>query len=252
MRSKIPLSFLLLSLILTSCHLFKKGQKEDMDSLNRKGQFVSVYENMQKERAYEWLSLSARIRIKSTKQNISVSATIKSRKDSLVWMRMTKLLEIVRAQVTEQDFQLINRLERTHSTYTYEDISTYIDPKEGIGALQSLLVGDIPFSLKDAEFSEAQLGYTLEVKDSISQTAFVSKENLKLLRYEIRSEKDSSQATVVFSEYMETEKGPYPKKIDVEIKGADLESISIEITKLEFPKNEQVDFEVPSNYKETK
>lgn len=252
MRNKIAISFLLFSCFLGSCNLFKKGQTTSIDNLNRKGQFVSAYQKLQKDRSYDWLTLSTRIKVKSTKQNVVVSGSIKSRADSLVWVRMTKLLELARAQVTEENFQLINRLERTYSIYSYDDISTYIDPKEGIGAFQALLVGDIPFSLKDAEFEESQLGYVLQVTDSISQRAFVSKENLKLMSYEISSAKDSTSAKVQFSEYTETEKGPLPKKIHVEITGADLQEISIEITKLVFSKNEQVDFEIPSNYKESK
>ena len=251
MKVRVLFLLVLLSSFLSSCNLFRKGTTVDFATLSRKGQFVSTYQKVQKERSNDWLNLSARIRIKSTKQNISVSTTIKSRKDSLVWVRMTKLLEVVRAQVTESEFELINRIDRTYTSYSYQDISTYVDPKEGIGALQSLLVGDIPFSLKDADFDEDELGYVLHVKDSISQRAHVSKENLKLLQYEIESEKDSTKATVSFLEYTETEKGPFPKKINVEIIGADLERISIEITKLEFPKHEQVDFEVPQGYKDS-
>jgi len=252
MRSSLALTVLAAALLLSSCKLFRKSQDIGFENLNRKSQFIRVYEESLKKGKYDWVVTSARIRFKSSDQNVSLSASIKSRKDSLVWLRMTKLLEVMRGQLSDQNFQMINRIDRTVHDYSYDDIGAFIDPEQGLAGLQSLLAGDVPFEPADADFEKTEDGYLLSVTDSIEQKAYLSAENLKMSRYEIYSQKDQTSAVALFSDYVKTDHGYYPRKIDVEIKGFDLEEISLEITKIEFRKHEQVDFIIPEGYKKGK
>lgn len=251
MKNKIFLLILVGSVgFLNSCQLFKKSKTPDVANLKNIKQFEQLLELQLANQNFDWMLGNARVKIKSKSQNISLSAQIKSKKDSLVWLRLSKLLEVVRAQADANHFQLINRLDRTFVDYGFEELADYVDPKEGLAAMQNMLLGTIPFSLEGAFFAKAENGYLITVKDSISQKALVDNQRLKLLWYEIAQDSKGTKATATFDDYIETEYGWVPQMIRISITGADLETIALEFSKIEFKKREKVDFEIPSGYKE--
>lgn len=250
MKTSRFLVFLLPIVLLSSCKLFRRSATDDYTSLKNKNRFVASYTKLLSTQQYDWYVASGRLKIKSEKQNISLSLSLKSRKDSLVWLRLTKLLELARAQLDKGNFDLINRIDRSHTSFSYNDIATYIDPDQGMSAVQSVLMGNIPFDIMKANFEVDDDFYVLSIDDSISQKAFLDKANLKLMRYEINSKKEQTSAVASFTSYEQvTEEILVPKRINVEIVGADLESITLEFSKIGFSKKEQVEFEIPDGYK---
>lgn len=250
MKENRFLLFLLSLLILSSCGLFKKAAVEDYPNLKNKNRFTAAYSRWLDDQEYEWFVASGRMKVKSEKQNLSLSLSLKSRRDSLVWLRLSKLLELARAQLDKGNFDLINRIDRSHTSFSYDEIATYVDPDQGMAAVQSLLMGNVPFDFREAEFDIDETSYILTIQDSIAQTAYLDKYTLKLLRYEIESVKEQTRAVVTFADYEQLDGGLLvPKRINVEIVGADLESITLEFSKLGFSKKEQVEFEIPDGYK---
>ncbi|MFY0675538.1 MAG: DUF4292 domain-containing protein [Bacteroidia bacterium] len=251
MKSSIWGTFLIAMVFLQGCGLFNKTRNLTPEKLKTLKQFEKLYtENLEKEQ-YEWLSATGRVKIKSKSQNVSLSAQFKSKKDSLVWARLSKLLEVARAQANVNHFQLINRLDRSYFDYSFSELSAIIDPEQGIAAFQSLLMGNIPFNLSGANFVPGTEFHTLKLEgDSIVQEAIVDNQHLKLNLYHIKSVDGKTEAVASFSDYMLTDYGWVPKNIIVKIKGADLEAVEIDFSKIEFKKSDKVEFEIPSGYKE--
>ena len=250
MNANRLLIFFLPVVLLSSCGLFRRATSDDFTNLRNKSKFISSYSRLIESQQYDWYVASGRLKIKSEKQNVSLGVSLKSREDSLVWLRLTKLLELARAQLDRGNFDLINRLDRSHTSFTYQDIATYIDPDQGMAAVQSVLMGNVPFDIRKADFEIGTEFYELSIEDSISQKAFLDKKTLKLRQYEITSKKEQTTAVANFGDYEQvTEHMLIPKSINVEIVGAELESISIEFSKIGFSKKEQVEFEIPNGYK---
>ena len=251
MRSSLIVVLFSSIVFLQGCGLFNKTKNLSPETLKNLKQFEKLYtQNLDKQK-YQWLSATGRVKIKSRKQNISLSAQFKSRKDSLVWARLSKLLEVARAQADVNHFQLINRLDRSYFDYSFAELASVIDPEQGIAAFQSLLIGNIPFNVADATFIQGTQSHTLKLAgDSINQEAIVDNQNLKLQHYKIVSVDGKTEAKASFSNYMLTDYGWVPQNIIVKIKGADLEAIEIDFSKIEFTKQDKVEFEIPKGYKE--
>jgi outer membrane lipoprotein-sorting protein len=251
MKSSFFIAIFSSLVFLQGCGLFNKTKNLSPEKLKNLKQFEKLYtQNLEKEQ-YEWLSATGRVKIKSSKQNVSLSAQFKSRKDSLVWARLSKLIEVARAQADVKHFQLVNRLDRSYFDYSFAELSTIIDPEQGIAAFQSLLMGNIPFNLSEATFTPSSESYVLKLEgDSINQEAIIDNKKLKLQYYKIVSVDGKTEANASFSNYTETDFGWVPQKIIVKIKGADLEAVEIDFSKIEFKKRDIVEFEIPTGYKE--
>jgi len=249
MRNKQLIFLFAIVFIFQSCGLFKRGENIDPANLKSLKQFTEVYALKNPKIDYTWMVLNGKVKVVSENQNVSLSAQLKSRNDSLVWLRLSKLLEVARAQANTQHFELLNRLERSYAKYSFAEIASYIDAKEGLSAFQNILYGNVPFNFSKAVFTKSDENYMLELSDSINQKAWLDKVNLKLIKYEISSAKLGTTATISFDKYEPTEKGLMPKYIKVEVSGGDLELVLLEFSKIEFFKKEKVEFDVPESYK---
>ncbi|MGB0432205.1 MAG: DUF4292 domain-containing protein [Bacteroidia bacterium] len=251
MKSNIWLLFIGVALTFQSCELLKRSGNLDSTKLKSLKQFEKLYTQNLAQSNYKWFKASGRVKIKSASQNVSLTAQFKSRKDSLVWARLSKLLEVVRAQANTEHFQLINRLERTYLEYNFSELSAIIDPSQGLAAFQNILLGNIPFSVSQSNFAVGSNAYTLtQQSDSIKQTAVIDKKMLKVSSYIIESTDGKTQAQLSLSNYVNTDYGYVPQKLIVKIKGAELEAVEIDFSKIEFSNKDKVDFSIPDSYNE--
>ena len=251
MPSRFSVLIISVALLFQGCQIFKRTRNIDPSNLKSLKQFEKIYTENLASQQYEWLNASGRIKIKSSNQNISLTAQFKSRKDSLVWARLSKLLEVARAQADVNHFQFINRIDKSFVDYSFNELSAFIDPEQGISAFQNLLMGNIPFDYSEASFVPINGNYSLVLLgDSINQRAIIDNKMLKLTEYTIYSSSGNNEAHATFANYVKTDYGWVPQNIIVKIVGADLELVEIEFSKIEFKKKDKAEFSIPEGYNE--
>ena len=126
--------FLLVFLIITSCNLKRDVTKSPtIDNVN----IASVIEKFNKKKFTEnWISIKTKIKLSSKENNLSISANIKIRQDSLIWASITAPIigEVSRVMISQDSLYYINR---ANSTWMIQPIIV----------LNDLLKTDVSYSI---------------------------------------------------------------------------------------------------------
>ena len=94
---------------------------------------------------YEWLSYRANVSImdyNSKKEVISGSAFFVNRKDSIIYINISKIIEIIRVVITPDSVKYINNFDNTYYRGDYSFISKMIGFDVNFNMLQSILLGE--------------------------------------------------------------------------------------------------------------
>jgi hypothetical protein len=218
-----------------------------MDRLKNLAQFEQVYALTNPAPAFAWMVGAGKVQVQGDGLNLSLGASLKWRRDSLVWLRLSKLMEVARLQADLEKLEIINRLEQKYMHYGYAQLAGYLSPTEGFRAVQRLSLGHIPFALEGARFSAQDAYYTIETGDSIQQKALVDRQTLKLVRYELDAG-IQGRATISLDDYRPSEYGQIPYKIHLEMSKGAWQSLDFEYSKITFVARENAEFEVPDGY----
>ncbi len=139
----------ILSLLIISCGSVKKTERGPLKNRSASNVLKKMGANAMD---YQWFSAKLSGKLEIGGVNTPVSASLRMRKDSVIWVSLSALLgiEIVRVRITPDSLQMINRLNSTYWKGSVEDIQDKFGIPFRYNDLQNLLVGqvDFPKSLK--------------------------------------------------------------------------------------------------------
>lgn len=74
---------------------------------------------------FDYLNTRTKIQYRDEDRNVSTSANIRIKKDSIIWMSLTPLfgIEVARALVTQDSLVLMNRLNKEYMVYDFKNLS---------------------------------------------------------------------------------------------------------------------------------
>lgn len=141
-RTNITLALLLLSV--ASCGWFRKAHKYEPQSL------LSEYEKHRADSIiqvhqfdYEWLSAKCKIKLINKEGTSSFTATIRSRKDSIIWISISPLLgiEVGRLLLTTDSVYVLDRINNQRNVYGYSYLRRYTSIPVNFYTMQQVLCG---------------------------------------------------------------------------------------------------------------
>ena len=142
-------------LFLTACSTKKLIQEDGTATLNlkkRSSKYLLKKLNA-KTLEVEWLSARARITYKDEAQTRKFNATIRVRKDSVIWMNVKKLsVEAFRILITQDSIFIIDRLEKKYYTHGLDYIEEKFNFPGQFQALQTAILGN-PYFLAEQKLS---------------------------------------------------------------------------------------------------
>ena len=82
---------------------------------------------------------------RNRRENTPVSANLRIRKDSVIWLSISALLgiEVARIQITPDSLKLMNRINKTYWTGDFEDVENTYGIPANYEQLEGVLVGQI-------------------------------------------------------------------------------------------------------------
>ena len=112
---------------------------------------------------FAYLTSSSKIRYSNENQNVSATANIRIRKDSIIWISVTPGfgIEAARGLITRDSITFINRLEKEYSSYSFQELSDKFNFEINYDLLQSVLVGDMPRTFTPADQVKKQADHFL-------------------------------------------------------------------------------------------
>ena len=198
-----------------------------------------------------WLSLNSKITIEKEGQYSKVNASIRIKKDSIIWISLKAPLglEVLRVMLTPDSVYLMNRLEKTYFVRPFTHIKESI--KEDINFFQ---LQEILFASPTINSNELKI-YNLENSNQGKYRLSSINENYIINnKYRVEEmsffESDYKNITIELRNYLFYEKPKYfyPNKIFINIKSEESFSVNAGLTKVEFNKPSSLSFKIPSSY----
>ena len=112
---------------------------------------------------FDYLTSSSKIRYSNDNQNVSATANIRIKKDSVIWISVTPGfgIEAARGLVTRDSLVFINRLDKEYSSYSFQELSDKFNFDINYDLLQAVLIGDMPRALTSEDQVKKQADHFL-------------------------------------------------------------------------------------------
>jgi hypothetical protein len=142
------LSIILLSLSLPACKARREARKETkIKSLD----INYITSEVNREYVdFEYASARVKMRFTDTRQDLQTAATIRMKKDSIIWISISPVLgiEAFRISISPDSIIMLDKLKKTYSVMPFSQVKAYAGiERVNFWLLQDLLVGNSPFNL---------------------------------------------------------------------------------------------------------
>lgn len=247
------LTFLLiLSSLICSCNrkVAKRGT-----SINKALPNAKLLELIdQNSCSFEWMSSKLNMDYEDAYTSIGLRGNIIIRKDSVIWMNLTKLgFEVARVLITPDSITALNRLEKTYIKEGLDFFNKKYKVEANYLTLEQILSGNMLW-LKDADLkiSNDTMHYTLTQETSrLSLKQKVLYPIYKPTFMQLKQKYGERHLKVDFDKIMPSSAGDFPYLRNIEINdNSNNSSIAIEVEfgELIFDEFKKIKFDIPSRY----
>ncbi len=112
---------------------------------------------------FRYLTAKSKISFKSPNQDIdNANINIRVRKDSVIWLSVSKLgIEAVRGVITRDSITIIDKIHKEYSVYDFPTLSKQFNFNMNFELLQALIIGNLPLPKRPAQKIKNERDYLL-------------------------------------------------------------------------------------------
>jgi len=206
---------------------------------------------------FEYLNTKTKIQFRDQERNVSTSANIRIKKDSIIWMSLTPFLgiEVARALITTDSLVLMNRLNKEYMVYNFDTLSEKFQFDINYHLIQSLILGNMPLEYEERnQIVSSKHFYIIKQQSGpYSIDNYISRELMKLQKVEVSEEPKKNRMVMEFKDHKEVEVFtiPFSSLISVDYEdGTEVKNTELNIrhSQAELASVLQFPFEIPSRY----
>jgi hypothetical protein len=195
--------FLIASMFLFACR--KPAAKSTViDQTIKKDTIVPMDVVCIKNLVYTTFSSKAKVDYNDGQTNVSANLNIRIKKDSLIWLSGTMFgIEGIRAMISKDSVWYINKLEKTYSAYSINDLGKRLNINLSFQIIESILVGNTPLNQRifdKVNKQETMISLTQNV-DEVSIVNLISKLNCKLEKLEVEQHIGFGKAEINYANF---------------------------------------------------
>jgi len=241
------IAIFLIAIVLVSCS--KKVSISDFGKNKFKVQNID----------FQNFSSKAKIRYDNGDRNLSLNASIRIKKDSIIWVSLSAFLglEVARGLITPDSMVLINRIENEYEVMNYKELSEKFNFNIDYSLIQAMLLGNMPreVNLKDELKKDKDVITVSQMMDQYLVENYINAKTLKLERVFIEEIPTKNTLNFAYGDFERLEKNVFPYSSDIVLSynndtgnnsqtkiNIDHNKIALQNTALSFP------FEIPDKY----
>lgn len=230
---------------------------------------TGLLEEVNKNQALpEWLSTKTNIQYKTEKENQSVTAQIRMRLDSAIWISVTPLLgiEVARILITRDSVKYLNRFNKEYSVQSIASLKRYIPLDGDFFTLQSIILGnhftysqniELKSIIHQNKFYVMSSLNKKELKSTIKKDVLVpiDQQNVWVLPDMYRVGKQliidkaaSHTINIDYDDFEETDFGWFAKKTELNVSSDSEIKIVLKHSRIQHNKYKSMPFNIPSSY----
>lgn len=241
--------FLLVFLIITSCNLKRDVTKlSTIDNVN----IASVIEKFNKKKFTEnWISIKTKIKLSSKENNLSISANIKIRQDSLIWASITAPIigEVSRVMISQDSLYYINRPNSSWMIQPIIVLNDLLKTDVSYSIIQQIIT--TAFELPKKHYTSSIIGSKILIANKNDSNYYIiNAENNYVEEINISLNKTKS-LKVRYSGLQIFNEKKYPKNLSVTTPEGSFH-LDIKYSNIVSSKKEKTIFNIPKSYNESK
>lgn len=152
-----------------------------------------------------YFSAKSKIQYQDHNNNISATANIRIKKDSIIWFSITPALgiEAARGIITQDSIVLMNRLNKEYSVYDFATLSQKFNFNLDYNLVQAILLGNMPLEKSpDALVSRDRNFYHIKQEEgNISADNYISARTMKVERVHMVQEPEGNVLTLHYNNF---------------------------------------------------
>lgn len=168
---------------------------------------------------FEYLNTKSKIRFQNDDKDISVTATIRIKKDSLIWLSLSPAfgIEAARALVTQDSLKIVNRLEREYMVYDFKSLSEKFNFDINFELIQSMLLGEMPIpkSLEDQVSKKDGHFVIHQERENLTADNYIAANKMRPERIQLSENSTENNLSLIYDNFqpLSTFLIPYSNKI---------------------------------------
>ena len=147
---------------------------------------------------FDYLTASSKIKFRNEGQNVSATANIRMKKDSIIWISVTPGfgIEAARAIINRDSLAFMNRLDKEYRSYNFQELSKKYNFTIDYDLLQAVLLGDMPRSIvEDDDVRQESKYFVVRQEDGpITIDNFIDRQLMKVERIAMVDESSNKGA----------------------------------------------------------
>ncbi|RAU82083.1 DUF4292 domain-containing protein [Pontibacter arcticus] len=202
---------------------------------------------------FNYLSAKSQLKFSDRGDNLSSGASIRIKKDSVIWVSVQPGLgiEAARLKMTQDSVFVMNRLQREYTATGYTYLSNKFNVAVDFNVLQAILLGNFQALGSEKVITEGDLQHVQQIRENLLLDYFIGNQNAKLQSLKVQDQSNANTITVKYENFQDVGATPFAYSLNAQVaqKGqlSDLEithsRVTISDDVLDFP------FSVPSDYK---
>lgn len=209
---------------------------------------------------YEYLSLKSKIKISAEDKNLRLTANIRMKKDSVIWISLSPGfgVEAARALITQDSVFILDKIHREYDKRNIRQLADEFDFSFQLGMVESILIGNLiyPIGNKD-KVQKNQDSYSIvQQHGDVMITDVIGAKTMKLEKVTASSDLYSNTLEMSYSDFQEFKNKVYPAEINIDAKYTEGQNnnqknanITVRHTKVEIDeKKYSFAFSIPKKY----
>ena len=246
MQTRIIASLMLISIVFASC------SKKALPAATIPPSSLDI-----EEIDFEYLDGKAKLHYKDDKKEKQVTATIRIRKDSIVWMQLSLAgISGGRVLINQDSVTVMSLVDKEYYVYSYEELSKRFNFKMDYHTIQSAMLGNLILPKTETDKVEKTTGFDLldQSQGTMVIKNFINSTTKKLERLEMMENTSNNSLKINYSNFQPVNEKTFPFTGIISVLyhtpvGMINNSISIEYTRVEVGNKElRFPFKIPKRY----
>lgn len=205
---------------------------------------------------FDYMAAKAKINYKDARQNLTATANIRMKKDSIIWMSVSKVgVEAARILITKDSLFILDKLKKRYSKKGFDALSDQFDFDINYNLVESVILGNLiyPYRRERLESSEKYLYYDQRLANILFNN-YIGVDSRKLEKLLVEDVDTKSTISVNYGDFKEVNAEIFPFTIAASINYVEKTRQNIAIN-IGFSKAEIADgplrfpFSTPSKYR---
>jgi len=200
--NKIWIFFLLFVVLASSC------SKKTFKPTGKKKKFEI------QESDFQYFHSRSKVKYHDDNNNLSFTANIRIKKDSIIWISLSPMLgiEAARGIITRDSMVLVDRLNKEYAIYDYVSLSEKFNFDLNYELIQSILMGNMPLKRRDSGRFYKEKEYLLVKQDEgeVAIDNYISPATMRVEKITMVDKPTSNSLTLGFNDFKKVESIIFP------------------------------------------